>query len=260
MASKWLGGRPAYTQFPESYQGAATPSSTRSKSQEFLGDDTPLKQNGEHTGKTPLIHDTDNGNNSPGRASVPSSCKKPTLWYNWGLSFLSLFISLLAITAIVSLLAKADGQTLPHLPLHITVNTYISFLVTIAKAALLVPVADSIGQLKWLWFQQPRRLEYIQIFDDASRGPLGALQLMVRTRGVRLVSLGAVITVLALAMDPFTQQIVAYPSRNVEVGVASVGRAQEFDANIWIDSRKIWHKSFSKKRSWLTLFKWMAVY
>ena len=49
---------------------------------------------------------------------------------------------------------------------------------TVAKAALLLPVAECISQLKWIYFQeQARTLEHIDLFDRASRGPFGALQL-----------------------------------------------------------------------------------
>lgn len=44
-----------------------------------------------------------------------------------------------------------------------------------------------------------------------------------------LVGVGAIIMLLAIVMDPFAQQIVAYPTRKVDVGVASVGRAQSYD-------------------------------
>lgn len=74
--------------------------------------------------------------------------------------------------AVVALLMVADGSPLPKLPLSVTVNTYISFCIAIAKAAMLVPVAGSINQLKWLWFRQSKVLQDIQILDEASRGPL----------------------------------------------------------------------------------------
>jgi len=93
---------------------------------------------------------------------------------------------------------------------------------------MLVPVAECIGQLKWLWLQSPRKLQDIQIFDDSSRGPMGSLRLIFSEKGIRLVAIGALITVLAVVMDPFTQQIVSYPTRNVAVENATVGRAQGF--------------------------------
>ncbi|RYF38680.1 MAG: DUF3176 domain-containing protein, partial [Cytophagaceae bacterium] len=52
---------------------------------------------------------------------------------------------------------------------------------------------------------------YAQTFDDATRGPWGATVLLC-SRSIRpLASLGAVITILALAYDPFLQQLVRYP-------------------------------------------------
>jgi hypothetical protein len=48
--------------------------------------------------------------------------------------------------------------------------------------------------------------------DAASRGPLGSAILLFTLRARPLASLGAAITILALAFDPFIQQIVQYPS------------------------------------------------
>lgn len=157
------------------------------------------------------------------------------LWafiYNWWLCIASLIVSLLALGAIVVFLALVDGRSLPKLPLSITVNTYVSFFGTITKASMLVAVAESISQLKWLWFRQPRTLEDIQTFDDASRGPLGAVQLLLKTKAMKLAALGSLITVLSLVMDPFAQQIVSYPTRSVVVNKATVGTAQTYDAGL----------------------------
>ena len=64
-------------------------------------------------------------------------------------------------------------------------NAVISFLTTIAKACMVLSVAAAIGQSKWLWFQDDSRiLQDIELFDDASRGPLGSLR-MLSTRHVR---------------------------------------------------------------------------
>jgi hypothetical protein len=48
--------------------------------------------------------------------------------------------------------------------------------------------------------------------DAASRGPLGSAILLFTLHARPLASLGAAITILALAFDPFIQQIVQYPS------------------------------------------------
>jgi hypothetical protein len=161
----------------------------------------------------------------------------PSFIYNWWLCILSVFVSLCAIAAIVALLLLVDGQTLPRLPLSITVNTYVSFFATVAKGTMLVAVNESISQLKWLWFREPRTLQDIQVFDDASRGPIGAVRLIFRTRA-SLVALGSVVAILSLVMDPFAQQIVSYPERSIYTNSATVGRAQAYDAGIPLISRK----------------------
>lgn len=114
-----------------------------------------------------LIFDSDHHSAS----LQPSSTFPNSFLYNWWLSIVSVVISVLALMAIVALLVIADGSSLPKLPLSITVNVYISFFVTIAKAAMPVAVSDSIGQLKWLWFLQPSALQNIQIFDEAKSRP-----------------------------------------------------------------------------------------
>jgi len=162
----------------------------------------------------------------------------PSFIYNWWLCILSVFISLCAIAAIVGLLLLVDGKTLPTLPLSITVNTYVSFFATVAKGTMLVAVNESISQLKWLWFREPRTLQDIQVFDDASRGPVGAVRLMFRTKA-SLVALGSLVAILSLVMDPFAQQIVSYPSRFIYTNSATVGRAQAYDAEISLLTRKL---------------------
>lgn len=49
-------------------------------------------------------------------------------------------------------------------------------------------------------------------FDSASRGPPGALKLLVERPGNILTSLGASITILTLVIDPFAQQILQFSS------------------------------------------------
>ena len=56
----------------------------------------------------------------------------------------------------------------------------------IAKLSFTSAIGSSLSQSKWLWYRQDRfrPLQDIQLFDDASRGPWGALALIfhVRTR------------------------------------------------------------------------------
>jgi hypothetical protein len=104
-----------------------------------------------------------------------------------------------------------DGKEAPQLPYNITLNALISVLSTAAKSSLLFTIAGILGQIKWIWFTERRELSDIQTFDDATRGPWGALILLCSRSRRPLASLGAAITILALAYDMFLQQLVRYP-------------------------------------------------
>jgi hypothetical protein len=121
--------------------------------------------------------------------------------------------SMACFTAMCGLLIAYNGRQVPNLPYGLTFNAVVSILTTAANSALLCVVAASLGQLKWSWFQsQQRKLADVQIFDDASRGPLGAAALLRTTPILSLASGGALVTILTLLMDPFVQQILTYPA------------------------------------------------
>ena len=80
---------------------------------------------------------------------------------------------------------------------------------------MLLAATESIGQAKWLLFRkQSRSLADFKTIDEASRGPWGAFQLLYRFWDGRTIraSAGAFIVLVSLAVDPFTQQILSYPS------------------------------------------------
>ncbi|KAG4439799.1 hypothetical protein IFR05_004697, partial [Cadophora sp. M221] len=175
--------------------------------------------------------------NPPYRGPSPSAFSQITTFvFSWWLCILSILVSVISLSLITILLLFLNNRTIPTLPLNIAVNTYISFFATTAKASMLFAVAESISQLKWLWFRQQRTLHDIQIFDDASRGPMGALRLVFKMRARRLAAIGGAVTVLSIVMEPFAQQVVAYRQREVVVGRASVGRALAYDAGLSLDT------------------------
>ena len=79
------------------------------------------------------------------------------------------------------------------------------------KAAILIVVNEGLSQLKWLWFRDTRRLHDMVAFDEASRGTWGSLKLL-KTVLVKmpLATCGALVVIASLAVDPFTQQMLAY--------------------------------------------------
>ncbi|MCJ1475698.1 hypothetical protein MMC13_004361 [Lambiella insularis] len=99
---------------------------------------------------------------------------------------------------------------------------------------MLIPMGEALRQLKWLWFsRQAHNLQHLQAFDDASRGLWGAFQLILSTRGkAKLAAWGALITLIALAIDPFTQQVVVYEIRATANGNATISRAQNWDSDM----------------------------
>jgi hypothetical protein len=110
-----------------------------------------------------------------------------TDWWWWEL--FSWLISFLATGAIVLVLLLYSEQPLPNWPLGFTINAYISVLAAFAKAAMILPVSEAIGQLKWVWFKKEAKLKDFFTFDLASRGPWGSLALLGTTK-CRYVSCG----------------------------------------------------------------------
>jgi hypothetical protein len=135
----------------------------------------------------------------------------------WLLELISWTISAVCMAAIIAVLIYLQNKPLPKWPLSrigLTLNAYIAILSKIAGAGLILPVSESLGQLKWSWFQKDsKKLWDFEIFDNASRGPWGSFLLLIRTKFKTLAALGAVITIFALALDPFFQQLVSFPDR-----------------------------------------------
>ena len=149
---------------------------------------------------------------SPGLKSRRRTCARFNDW--WTLEIAAGVLSIACTVAVVVVLSKFDGKPLSawHSPLQ--PNSVLSILTTVAKSSLLLPVAECISQAKWLHFQRPRSLHLIQAIDSASRGPLGAAQLLF-TMQAFTAWFGAIITLAALGFDPFVQQILSFEPREV---------------------------------------------
>ncbi|KAI9711901.1 MAG: hypothetical protein M1812_007055 [Candelaria pacifica] len=153
----------------------------------------------------------------------PPTKQKANRWCNWDLvqnwwlwEIISLVTSVCATSGIVGVLVYFDGHPLPSWPYSITLNALISVLATISKAALLLPISEALSQLKWLWFRAGRKpLSDFDKFEQASRGPWGSARLFLHLRARHFASLGALVTILALAIDPFVQQTIGYRSETV---------------------------------------------
>ncbi|PYH94643.1 hypothetical protein BO71DRAFT_398793 [Aspergillus ellipticus CBS 707.79] len=112
----------------------------------------------------------------------------------------------------------------------VSLNSVISWLSTLSKASLLFAVGEMLGQLKWVWFAQKERpMLDLRAFDSASRGAWGSLGLCWTLRVRHFAILGALAMVLALAFDPFSQNLihtfpkmVVDPSETAQIGNVTV--------------------------------------
>ncbi|KAI0549841.1 hypothetical protein F4679DRAFT_544869 [Xylaria curta] len=161
----------------------------------------------------------------------------------WLWEILSIILSGICIILIFVILKIHNQKPVPQFAYGITLNAIISTLATFSKSLLLVSVAAAISQLKWHWFQntEGRRVIDTQRFDDASRGPWGSLVFLAGPSRWSLASMGALVSILALAFEPFTQQLTTYPARKTVVSTRGAGpsnlhRARQFP-DIYYQSR-----------------------
>jgi hypothetical protein len=136
----------------------------------------------------------------------------------WLLEILSWLFSALCMAVAIGVLIYLKDEPLSKWQLAertpLTLNAFISILSKMAGAALLLPVSEALGQLKWSWFlEHSKQMWDFEIFDNASRGPWGSMLLLIRTKAKALAALGAVIMLASLALDPFFQQVVDFPDR-----------------------------------------------
>ncbi|KAJ0420573.1 hypothetical protein BJY00DRAFT_312991 [Aspergillus carlsbadensis] len=144
----------------------------------------------------------------------------------WFYEILATIFSVGCFVAILGVLLAFDGKPTPKFAYSLTLNTVISILATASKASLVFMIGECTGQLKWLWFynkgaERKRRLDGMQLFDSASRGPLGAFWVLFEHKGRSLVSLGALVMILSTPYDAFVQQILTYPIRNTVLATNS---------------------------------------
>ena len=119
---------------------------------------------------------------------------------------------------------------------------------------MLMVVGQGLGQLKWQHFEQrPRRLVDFEVFENASRGLWASLRLLYYINWKALAgSAGAVITILALAMDPFAQQVISFGSRQVVAdnmtSIIHAARAYDMNSQWEMSTDNSFHQGYSKLR------------
>lgn len=120
---------------------------------------TPIDSRPQHLGA---------GRQSRKSSNLDDSCIQ-RLWL-W--EALSIAVAALALVAIIITLVLRQDRPLPKWPSAITINALIAVFTAVFKACLMMPIAEGIGQLKWLWYQKSRSLRHMEQWDLASRGSL----------------------------------------------------------------------------------------
>ncbi|KAJ5757570.1 uncharacterized protein N7511_006264 [Penicillium nucicola] len=137
---------------------------------------------------------------------------------SWYYETIALCFSIACFMATICVLEVYNQQSTPQFSYGLTLNTVILVLATASKSSLIFVVGECIGELKWIWFRDVLEpLSNLQAYDSASREPWGSILILLNDKGRSLVSIGALITVLALAYDPFVQQISDLPLRQLHL-------------------------------------------
>ncbi|KIW93647.1 uncharacterized protein Z519_06252 [Cladophialophora bantiana CBS 173.52] len=151
-------------------------------------------------------------------------------WWIWEL--IGLLGSAAGLVAMLAFLLNYDGNKQPSWK-QLLLNTDVAFLSTLSKLLLFIPLTSAIGQLKWIWVSQEKRsVADLSVFDAASRGLIGSIQLLWLTRGLHLAAWGAIVTILAaLGFEPFNQNLIHY-YHNVEepLQVAYLANSSSYDS------------------------------
>lgn len=120
-----------------------------------------------------------------------------TDWWLW--EILAVLLSLSTFSALIIVLIVYNGRAVPQLPWGISLNTVVSILATISKTSLMFSITATLSQFKWLLFSdRTRQLKDLQLYDDASRGPLGSSALLISERGRCVHSLVHTLPLLTL--------------------------------------------------------------
>ncbi|KAM5351084.1 hypothetical protein ACJ41O_003807 [Fusarium nematophilum] len=129
-------------------------------------------------------------------------------WSAWGPEIWAVLGSSASLVAMAVLLSRFDGK--PVFAWNsVTLNAVVSILSVAIKAGLAYVTAECMAQWKWILFaREPRLLVDFDRIDNATRGPLGSLRVIFSTRGAWAVQFGAILTLLAIGLDPLAQQLV----------------------------------------------------
>ncbi|KAL2265176.1 hypothetical protein VTJ83DRAFT_6276 [Remersonia thermophila] len=154
----------------------------------------------------------------------PDAGEQPSKWertpWGWWWEILMTLGSLASMAAIMAILGAMRDRPLTDWSFFLELSATLAIFSTASNTAAASAVASCISQGKWLHFLKPRRLADLDLIEEAAGGPYGAVMLLLK-RPKTLVSLGAFVTIIALAYDTFIQQIVEFSPEEIFVDNAT---------------------------------------
>lgn len=169
---------------------------------------SPNSRQGNDHAPLPRVADTPPLSGKPAETPRRKGVFTSLRW--WWPEVLAALCALAALAAIVGLVRYYRGHSVygvsPQSQSSFTLNGLIALLSTIARAALLIPVASALSQDVWLCLSEASRgpagrgqLRDLEISDDASRGAWGSLLLLrhfrKRSDCIQATALGQLIKV-----------------------------------------------------------------
>jgi hypothetical protein len=127
---------------------------------------------------------------------------------SWSWEIISLLFALALLIATIAIPAHYNDKVLKRWPYDISLNTIIAILSTFMRAAMMLVVAELVGQMGWHSLRKPRPVSDLHHFDNASRGILGAIKLFWAVPPRLASIIAAIVIILSPAIAPFSQQAV----------------------------------------------------
>lgn len=160
-----------------------------------------------------------NNQNHPNTRSetVLARSTSASMFKLWKWEILSCVLAIGMLGSMLGILRRYDGQRIPDWGTVINLSTLIALMATILRAMLAFVVAEIIGQAKWKYFAgggrfeedaPMRRLIETTRFNDASQGPLGAVQLIPTITRDPATLLAVMVMVISLGTGSFVQQAI----------------------------------------------------
>lgn len=143
-----------------------------------------------------------------------SEHSRQAVQHTWALEYVAILLSIATTIVLILLLVFADGKPVSRFSasfLSLSFNTIISILGAFIHTALAYAIGSCLAQEKWNWYKtRPDSLAGFERFEQASRGPWGSFWLLIWINVRHWAVLGAVVTIVLLAFEPFLQAVVNF--------------------------------------------------